>query len=62
MFDIEPISIISNGKILFILNLFIGLCALFSFASWFDTDLSSINSVTSFIDLNANQTVAEVKT
>ena len=62
MFDIEPISIITNNKILFILNLFIGLCALFSFAAWFDTDLSSINSVTSIIDLDANQTVAEVKT
>jgi hypothetical protein len=62
MFDIEPLSIISNGKFLFVLNLFIGLCALLSFAAWFHTDLSSINNVTSLIDLNANQTVSEVQT
>ena len=62
IFDIDPISIISNGKFLFILNLFIGFSALFSFAAWYRADLSSINNVTSLIDLNANQTVAEVYT
>ena len=62
IFDFDPSAIISNGKFRFILNLFIGLSALFSFAAWYRTDLSSINSVTSLIDLNANQTVAEVNT
>ena len=62
IFDIEPLSIISNGKFLFILNIFIGLSALFSFAAWYHTDLSSIDNITSIIDLNTNQTVKEVIT
>lgn len=61
MFDIEPSTLINNRKYLFVLNLFFGLSALLSFAAWFNADLSPINNLTSYIDLNANQTVAEVK-
>jgi hypothetical protein len=61
-FDIEPLSIISNGKFLFALNLFVGLCALISFGAWYHVDLSVINPATSLIDLNANQTISDVIT
>jgi hypothetical protein len=61
-FDIEASTLLNDNKIRFIANIFFGLCALLSFASWFNTDLSSINKITSYIDLNASQTVSEVKT
>jgi hypothetical protein len=39
-----------------VINVFIGLCGLMAFARWFDTDISSVNFITGYIDLNANTT------
>ena len=52
-------SIITNKNWLVAFNVFIGLCGLLSIASWFQTDISMINGVTSFIDLDANLTARE---
>ena len=54
--QVDPNSIIVNRNWIFAANIFIGLCGLLSLASWFNTDISVVNGVTTLIDLNANLT------
>jgi hypothetical protein len=49
-------SVIVNKNWVFAMNVFIGLCGLLSLASWFNTDISVVDGVTTLIDLNANLT------
>jgi len=61
LFDIKLIDPISHPNLVFILNIFIGFSALLSISSWYHTDISFINPVTSYIDLNAKDTIDDIK-
>ena len=45
-----------NKNWVFAFNIFIGICGLLSLSSWFNTDISFVDGVTTLIDLNANLT------
>ena len=52
--NINDVAINKNWVIAF--NIFIGLCGLLSMTSWYSTDISIIDGVTNYIDLDANRT------
>ena len=56
MFQLEPTAVFTNKNWLSVFNIFIGVCGFLSFAVWFHTDLTTVNSVTSLIGLDANVT------
>lgn len=48
-------DIVTNKYVLFTLNIFIGLSAIFSCIVWFDTDTTNMNTITSYVDLDISQ-------
>jgi hypothetical protein len=52
-------EIITNKYVLIVVNIFIGLSAIFSCIVWFNTDTSNVNTITSYIDLNVDQIKAK---
>ena len=59
--QVDISSIITNKNWLVAFNVFIGLCGIMSLASWFGTDISALDGVTTYIDLKAATTVSKVK-
>jgi hypothetical protein len=54
--QVQASQIIANPNVLIIINSFIGICGVLSFAAWYNTDISVFNSVTTYLDLDANKT------
>lgn len=52
----DPSQVIANRNVVVALNIFVGICGLLAFAAWFNTDISSINTLTQYIDLDVNAT------
>lgn len=53
-------EIITNKYVLITVYIFIGLSAIFSCISWYNTDLSNIDNITSYIDLNIAKTKTNI--
>jgi len=53
-------KIISNPNWVTVFNIVIGLSGLMAFSVWYNTDLSSVNYVTSLIDLDVQATKTKV--
>jgi hypothetical protein len=56
IFQVQVTSVFTNPNWLVVFNTFIGICGILSFAAWFNTDLSSVTTVTQLIGLDANNT------
>jgi hypothetical protein len=53
-------EIITNKYVLITVYIFIGLSAIFSCISWYNTDLSNIDNITSYIDFNIAKTKTNI--
>jgi len=60
--QIEMTQVFINKNVSIIFNLFIFTCGFLSFASWYKTDITYINPVTSLLDLDADKTKNIVST
>ncbi len=49
-------EIITNNYVMITIYIFIGLSAIFSCISWYNIDMSNIDNITSYIDLNIAKT------
>jgi hypothetical protein len=58
--QVDPSQIIANKNIVMAFNVFVGVCGLFAFASWFNTDIDGVSSITKYIDLDANVTKSQI--
>jgi hypothetical protein len=54
--QLDPSQVIANRNIVFGFNIFIGLCGLIGYSAWFSVDMSSVNTLTQYIDLDVNAT------
>jgi len=59
--NLEMTQIVGNKNWVWAYNIFFGICGVLSFAAWYNTDISIINNVTSYIDFDANKTKDRVE-
>ena len=53
-------KIVSNPNLIIFINVLVGLAGLMSYARWFNINLSSLNFITSYIDLDIEATRLKV--